>query len=171
MIRRHILWRQIWACTVCPHVCPIRRCKTYIHERERNACRICNITKINMGESNYAFLSESGIGVVCFNIRLGALRSHSADSETSIFISAVKTVMDISHNEFQKFPFYKWFNSPTFNRMAKAQEIIRGYVLLVIFCSNYDMSRDMRFPKMWYMEACIGVLGIQDICHFTSRDI
>ena len=21
------------------------------------------------------------------------------------------------------------------------------------------------------MEACIGVLGIQDICHFTSRDI
>ena len=22
-----------------------------------------------------------------------------------------------------------------------------------------------------YVEACIGVLGIQDICHFTSRDI
>ena len=22
-----------------------------------------------------------------------------------------------------------------------------------------------------YIEACIGVLGIQDICHFTSRDI
>ena len=105
-----------------------------------------------MGEANYAFLSESGIGVVCFNIRLGALRSHSADSETSIFISAVKTVMDISHNEFQKFPFYKWFNSPTFNRMAKAQEIIRGYVLLVVFCSKYDMSRDMKFPTMWYMQ-------------------
>ena len=22
-----------------------------------------------------------------------------------------------------------------------------------------------------FVEACIGVLGIQDICHFTSRDI
>ena len=29
----------------------------------------------------------------------------------------------------------------------------------------------MRGGKEVIIEACIGVIGIQDICHFTSRDI
>ena len=75
-----------------------------------------------------SFLSSTGIGVVCFNVRLGALRSDHVNSETTQFIDAVKTVMDISHKEFMAFPFYRWFNTPMFKRMVKAQEIIRLYV-------------------------------------------
>ena len=42
---------------------------------------------------------------------------------------------------------------------------------------NYLDSMKHLFVKRIYhrrfsdIEACIGVLGIQDICHFTSRDI
>ena len=36
-----------------------------------------------------------------------------------------------------------------------------------------DDSREISSSSLpWLLdEACIGVLGIQDICHFTSRDI
>ena len=33
------------------------------------------------------------------------------------------------------------------------------------------MSLYLNFNVTYTNEACIGVLGIQDICHFTSRDI
>ena len=79
----------------------------------------------NESQAFKATLSYSGVGVVCFNVRLGALKSHTPDSETINFIKAVKTVMDVSHQEFMKFPFYRWFNTPMFNRMSKAQEVIR----------------------------------------------
>ena len=69
---------------------------------------------------------------MCFNVRLGALRSDHVDSETTQFIDAVKTVMDISHQEFMKFPFYRWFNTPMFNRMVKAQDFIRSYVNFLV---------------------------------------
>ena len=32
-------------------------------------------------------------------------------------------------------------------------------------------KRNISFYAIKACEACIGVLGIQDICHFTSRDI
>ena len=34
-----------------------------------------------------------------------------------------------------------------------------------------DQTARMRRLVCTFNEACIGVLGIQDICHFTSRDI
>ena len=35
----------------------------------------------------------------------------------------------------------------------------------------YLVSRCVYLFEKGGIEACIGVLGIQDICHFTSRDI
>ena len=35
------------------------------------------------------------------------------------------------------------------------------YFIVFLFLEKYKA----------FLEACIGVLGIQDICHFTSRDI
>lgn len=78
----------------------------------------------DLRDTLYKYATEC-VGVVCFNVRLGALKSHTPDSETINFIKAVKTVMDVSHQEFMKFPFYRWFNTPMFNRMSKAQEVIR----------------------------------------------
>ena len=78
--------------------------------------------------------------MVCFNVRLGALRCDSPDSETSKFIKAVKTVMDISHKEFMKLPLYKWINTPMFNRMTKAQDVIRMYVLFKIYVNIRRLS-------------------------------
>ena len=34
-----------------------------------------------------------------------------------------------------------------------------------------NLSRYFGNEANYNVEACIGVLGIQDICHFTSRDI
>ena len=34
-----------------------------------------------------------------------------------------------------------------------------------------ESSSNPKNPLDTFYEACIGVLGIQDICHFTSRDI
>ena len=38
-------------------------------------------------------------------------------------------------------------------------------------CPGENSDSKSVFHLITIVEACIGVLGIQDICHFTSRDI
>ena len=47
---------------------------------------------------------------------------------------------------------------------------VRSYLTLPYFSCH--KAKSVGGEKNWQkQEACIGVLGIQDICHFTSRDI
>ena len=41
----------------------------------------------------------------------------------------------------------------------------------ILFFGFYRCVNSGKIKFHSYIEACIGVLGIQDICHFTSRDI
>ena len=54
--------------------------------------------------------------------------------------------------------------------MQTVENLIRRRVLwrLIWFCT---VCRCPTKRTLGLYEACIGVLGIQDICHFTSRDI
>ena len=38
-------------------------------------------------------------------------------------------------------------------------------------CFLNDVVDDIESTRKYISEACIGVLGIQDDCHFTSKDI
>ena len=42
---------------------------------------------------------------------------------------------------------------------------------LAKFVFNAFIKGSVSFSMQYTVEACIGVIGIQDICHFTSRDI
>ena len=43
--------------------------------------------------------------------------------------------------------------------------------IYLLFMYNSIRDQPSPPPQAITKEACIGVLGIQDICHFTSRDI
>ena len=48
--------------------------------------------------------------------------------------------------------------------------IMNSY-LIDVHSSKYRVAVFDMHDFLAILEACIGVLGIQDICHFTSRDI
>ena len=67
----------------------------------------------------------AAIGIFCFDAKLGALRSsHDVNSESQLFIKAATEGFDAIHKLFFNFPFYMYFNTPTYKKFCRNLDLI-----------------------------------------------
>lgn len=77
---------------------------------------------------NYFFLFPTGIGLVCFNKRFDLLLSKEENAEARQFLYSVRVIMETTHNEFRRLPFYKLFETSSYKEFVKAKIFVKEYV-------------------------------------------
>ncbi|CAC5408175.1 unnamed protein product [Mytilus coruscus] len=75
--------------------------------------------------SDLTKFATEGIGLVCFNKRFDLLLSKEENAEARQFLYSVRVIMDTTHNEFRRLPFYKLFETPSYKEFVKAKIFVK----------------------------------------------
>lgn len=65
------------------------------------------------------------VGLVCFNKKFDLLLSKEESEESRQFFEAVNVIMQTSHHEFKRPPLYLLFETPSFKKFVRAQNVIK----------------------------------------------
>lgn len=96
-----------------------------------SALRQIQILKVNV------FFTYAGIGVVCFNARLGFFnKSGDGDEKAVEFLNATKDVFKLLHDSYSGASIlHKWFRNKTYRDYEKAYNILKksGSSIIVVY--------------------------------------